>query len=326
MKKKNLTAFLLLAPLALAAACSAGIQHVEIQANWYRNTALGVDIANTRETLEYDVALSESTPHNGLSAEYTNGVYTMTLTNAHIALENGAMEEGYVLETSLSVDAKFTFQGTSTSTLRDEVTTRVEFLSVRDNLRPVSSTKTAHTHVPNDAPQSAESVYTEYDYTYEVKYNDALTKATVTYTDRITNAEPNVREIEIEGNTTFLDNEQIFFAMRGMNLTSAISFRTINPTMRSVQTVGLREAAKEVTESVSFERDGQPYSDSALAAYEVRIGYGGNVGQGMRAVFAKKTSDNDNVNRNVPLRMEYAVIRSLGTMRYTLKKATFAQK
>lgn len=325
MKKRNLTAFLLLAPLALAAACSTGIQHVEIQANWYRNTALGSDIAGTRETLEYAVALSESTPHNGLTAEYTNGVYTMTLTNASIALENGS-KEGYVLETSLTVDAKFTFQGNATSALRDEVTTRVEFLSVGDNLRPVSSTKIAHTHVPNDSPQSAESIYTEYDYTYAVKYNDALTKATVTYTDRITNAEPNVREIEIEGNTTFLDNEQIFFAMRGMNLTSAISFRTINPTMRSVQTVGLREAAKEVTESVSFERDGQPYSDSALAAYEVRIGYGGNVGQGMRAVFAKKTSDTDNVNRNVPLRMEYAVIRSLGTMRFTLTKATFAEK
>lgn len=330
MKKRSFATVLLLAPLLVGAACAPGIQRTEIQTNWYRNTGLGDDIAGTRETLEYSVAMSESTPHNGLTADYSDGVYTMTLVNAPITRENGTAE-GYILETSLSVNVKFTFQGTSTETMNDTVSTRVEFLPVGSNLQPVRSSKTAHTHVPNDAPQSMESVFAEYHYTYAVEYNDARTKAAVTYTDRLPNAagkvpDPISRELDIESKYTFLDNEQILFALRGMNLSSSITFRTINPTMNSVQEVSLRAAAKEVTESVSFERNGEPFSADALAATELRVGYGGNVGQGVTVVFAKKTSDTDNTNRNVPLRMEYPVIRSLGTMRYTLTKASLAEK
>lgn len=329
MKKRIFASLFLLLPLALCAACGGGVQRTEISTNWYRNTALGNDIAGTNETLEYAVSVTDPTPHNGLSADYS-GVYTMTLVNASVTLDNST-KEGYVLETSLSVSVTFTYEGKSTAALNDTVTSRVEFLPVGDNLKPVSSTKTAHTHVPNDAPQSVETAYTEYHYTYAVEYDDALTTASVTYTDHLPDREGKVprpvkSEIDIGGKTTYLDNEQILFALRGMNVSSALTFRSINPTMGTVQNVGLRQAGSDVTEAVSFERNGEPFSSDALAATEFRVGYGNNIGQGCKIIMAKKTSNTDNEYRNVPLRMEYPLIRSLGTLRYTLVKATFANK
>lgn len=330
MKKIKFASLFLFAPLALCAACGGGIQKTEFQTNWYRNTALGVDIAGTKEVLEYEITMSASNPHNGLTAEYTEGVCTMTLTNAPIRLDQST-KEGYVLETVQTMRVKFTYEGKSTAVLTDTVSSRVEFLPVRDNLKPVSSVKTWHNHVPSDAPVSVADCYTEYHYSYAVEYDDALTKAVVTYSDLMPGEggktpDPVVTEKDIDGNTTFLDNEQVVFALRGMNFSLSPTFRTLSTTMLTVQTASLREAAKEVTESVSFERNGELYSEENLAAYEVRYGYGGNIGQGRTVVIAKKSSDTDNVNRNVPLRIEAPIIRSLGTLRYTLKKATFAEK
>ncbi len=331
MKKIKFASLLLFAPLALCAACGGGIQKTEIQTNWYRNTALGDDIEGTREVLEYAITMSSSTPHNGLTAEYTDGVCTMTLTNAPIGLD-ASTKEGYVLETKQTMNVKFYFDGKTTDALTDTVTSRVEFLPVGDNLKPVSSTKTWHNYVPVEAPATFAACYTEYHYTYTTEYDDALTKATVTYTDLMPDEEGNkpepvVSEREVDGKTTFLDNEQILFALRGMNFAlSSPTFRTLSTTMLTVQTVSLRETAKEVTENVSFERNGEPYAEENLAAYEVRLGFGGNIGQGRTVVIAKKTKDTDNVNRNVPLRIETPLVRSLGVLRYTLKKATFSEK
>ncbi len=328
MKKIKSATLLLLLPLALLSACGGGIQRVEIASNWYRNTSLGDYIANTREELEYAVTLTEATPHNGLTVGYS-GVYTTLLTNRE--LENTG-REGYVLETSLTVHVSFTFDGKTTELPEpDTVTTRVEFLPVGDNLRPVRSVKEAKTHVPVEAPTSLADCYADYRYTYAVEYNDARTEAVVTYTDHLPDAdgkipEPVTRTVNIDGKTTYLDNEQILFALRGMKLTVAPLFRSINPTMGTVQEVTLREATKEVTEAVSFERNGEPFSSDALPAYEIRPAYRNNIGQPYTVVIAKKTSDTDNTFRCVPLRMEYPVLRSLGTMRYTLTKATFTEQ
>ncbi len=328
MKKIKFASLLLFAPLVLCAACGGGIQTTEFQTNWYRNTALGDDIEGTSETLEYAITMINPDEHNGLTAEYTDGVFTMTLKNAPIALDSST-KEGYVLDTSQTMKVKFTLGGKSTAELVDTVTSHVEFLTVGENLKPVSSTKTWHNHVPAEAPTTLDTCYTEYHYTYAVEYDDALTTATVTYSDLMEGAdgvpEPVVSERDIEGKTTYLDNEQILFAMRGMNFSLAPTFRTLSTTMMTVQTVSVRDGTQEVTESVSFERNGVAYSEE-IAAYEVRIGYGGNIGQGRTVVIAKKTGDTDNVNRNVPVRIETPLMRTLGTLRYTLKKATFSEK
>ncbi len=338
MKIRKIAGLFLLAPLTLCAACAGGVQHMEIRTNWYRNTFLGDDIRGTRETLEYEVTMPSaeeggSAEHNGLTAEYTGGVYTMSLKNATIELDNAVKEEGYVLETSLSIDVRFTYGGQTSAALHDVVTSRVEFRSAGENLKPVYSTKTAHTHVPNDVPSSLETSYAEYHYTYEVEYDDGLTLAAVTFTDHLAGSngkvpEPVKSEVDIEGKSTFLDNEQILFALRGVNLLSAPVFRTLDPTMGTVQEVSLRQSTTEVNEAVhaSFEQNGEPFSAESIAAYECAIGYRNNIGQERTIVFAKTTDPNENVYRNVPLRIEYPILRSLGKLRYTLKKATFNDK
>lgn len=330
MKRKNFAILLLCAPLALAAGCGGGIARVDFQTYWYRNTALGGDIAGTNETLEYAVTMSSSTPHNGLSAEYTDGVFTSSLINKAISLDSGS-KEGYALETNYSAHVKFTYLGESSAVLEDTATSYVEFLSVQDSLKPVYSKKTVHCYAPNGSPNSLANAYTEYRYTIEVRYNDGLTEAKATYTNLIPDGDGNAREpetssYELDAKKTYLDNEQIWFALRGMSFTGASSFQTLNTSTRRVIGVSLREAAKKVTEPVDFERNGESVKSEGLSAYEVKIGLDGNIGQGRTVVIAEKSSDNNNVNRNAVLRVDVPIMSSLGTLRYTLKKANFSDK
>ncbi len=329
MKKIKFASLLLFAPLALLSACG-GVSRIEFQTNWYRNTALGDDIAGTSEVLEYEVSVFDAAEHNGLTAEYTNGTFVTRLENRPVKTETET-KEGYVLETQFAIDVKFSFGGASTEVLHDEVSSHVEFLSVGESLRPVYSKKTVHNRAPNDLPESLETCYTEYSYSYEISYNDALTSATVTYTDFLPDAngntaEPTKREVNIGGKSSYLDNEEILFALRGMNFGDVQPvFRTYNFTTGTVLETTLNDTAKEVAEPVSFERNGEAVVSDALPAVELKVGMRG-IGQSRVIVFAKKTSDTDNVNRNVPLRMETPILRSLGKMRYKLVKATFSDK
>lgn len=331
MKKRKFASLLLLAPLALCAACGGGLRRVEFQTNWYRNTSLGDAIADTIEELEYAVTMSENTPRDGFSATYTDGSYKMYLKNDSVTLD-ASTREGYVLTSSFQIAVEFSLNGVSTGVMYDSVDTSVEFLPVGDNLKPVHSRKEVISHTPNESPADIAYAYTEYHYSYDVEYDDALTVAKVTYTNLLTNEatgetyEPVTQEYDIEGEGTYLDNEEILFAMRGVNFSSASTFRTFNSTMGRVLEVSLREAGKDVTESVSFERNGEQFATEELPAYEVRLGYEGNIGQGRKIVFAKKSSDTNNENRNVPLRIESPIVRSLGTLCYTLKKAVFTEK
>lgn len=328
MKKKRFAALLLFAPL-LFTGCG-GVASVEFQTNWYRNTSLGDALAGTNEQLEYEVTMSESTPQSGFSVQYTNGVYKTSLVNSTVQMDTRSTE-GYVLESTLEMDVSFTLNGQSTEVMHDSVTSHVEFLPVGAHLCPLSSVKTIHCHTPNNGPASLDGCFTEYHYSYAIEYDDRLTTAKVTYSDLMEDAggntpEPTVKEVSIEGKGTYLDNEEILFALRGMNFSLSPTFRTYNTTMGSVQSVVLRQSTKEVAESVDFERDGAQFRAEALAAVEVHPGYSNNIGLPRVIVLAKKTSDTNNENRNVPLRIETTILRNLGTLRYTLKKATFTGK
>lgn len=334
MKKIRLAGLLLLAPLTLLTACSGGVP-LSFTANWYRNTALGASVNDTHEELVYEVTFTPEESDGGLEAEYDTGTYTTGLVNTNVTLSDGTTTEGYILTTELSISGRYRLGSEVSDTFNDYVKSTVSFLRVTDGLRPVQSEKeVVSTSATASSPETLEGAYTTYHYTYNVSYDASLSTATATYTDLTeredgTTAEPQVREYDVSGDTTFLDNEQILFALRGLDLSSAHSFRTINSVMGLVSTVSTSSSSSDATavkEKVNFTMDGTAV-DAEIDAIETSLSYTTKPsGQAQTLIYAATTDPANNTYRNVLLRMEVPVSNSLGTLVYRLTDAQFATK
>ena len=330
MKKIRLAGLLLLAPLTLLSACSGGTP-LSFTANWYRNTALGGSVNDTLEELTYEVSFTPAENDSSFSVEYDTGTYTTRLINANIALSDGSTKEGYIYTTELTISGRYRLGSEVSEDFSDRVSSSVSFLPVTDGLKPVKSEKEVLSTSPIvSLPETLEGAIETYHYTYDVSYDAALTTATAVYTDL--NAEtpaPETREYAIDGTTTYLDNEQILFALRGLSLSSVATFRTVNSVMGIVTEVSTGTSTTGPTslkESVDFTMDGTAVK-TEIDAVQVPIIYQSTPsGQQPDLVYAATTDTNNNPYRNVLLRMEVPVLQSLGTLVYRLKEATFTTK
>lgn len=330
MKKIRLAGLLLLAPLTLLSACSGGTP-LSFTANWYRNTALGGSVNDTLEELTYEVSFTPAENDSSFSVEYDTGTYTTRLINANIALSDGSTKEGYIYTTELTISGRYRLGSEVSEDFSDRVSSSVSFLPVTDGLKPVKSEKEVLSTSPIvSLPETLEGAIETYHYTYAVSYDAALTTATAVYTDL--NAEtpaPETREYAIDGTTTYLDNEQILFALRGLSLSSVATFRTVNSVMGIVTEVSTGTSTTGPTslkESVDFTMDGTAVK-TEIDAVQVPIIYQSTPsGQQQDLVYAATTDTNNNTYRNVLLRMEVPVLQSLGTLVYRLKEAAFTTK
>lgn len=330
MKKIRLAGLLLLAPLTLLSACSGGTP-LSFTANWYRNTALGGSVNDTLEELTYEVSFTPAENDSSFSVEYDTGSYTTRLKNANIALSDGTTKEGYIYTTELTISGRYRLGSEVSEDFSDRVSSSVSFLPVTDGLKPVKSEKEVLSTSPIvSLPETLEGAIETYHYTYDVSYDAALTTATAVYTDL--NAEtpaPETREYAIDGTTTYLDNEQILFALRGLSLSSVATFRTVNSVMGIVTEVSTGTSTTGPTslkESVDFTMDGTAVK-TEIDAVQVPIIYQSTPsGQQQDLVYAATTDTNNNTYRNVLLRMEVPVLQSLGTLVYRLKEAAFTTK
>ena len=338
MKKIRLAGLILLAPLTLLCACSGGTP-LSFSANWYRNTALGDSIGQTHETLTYSVTFTPSeTSEEGLTVEYDAGTYTTELINDNVTLADGSTKEGYIYTTELSISGRYRLDG-EVKEFSDFVTSKVTFLPVGYGLQPVKSEKEVSSTSPqNAAAETLDGAVGEFHYTYDVTYDASLSTATAVYTDLVEREqedgssalpEPETREFDIAGDTTYLDNEQILFALRGLDLSAGVTFRTINSVMGHVTEAGTSsntQSSAAVKTAVDFTMDGTAVKQE-LDAVEVPLVYRSSPsGQAQTLVYAATTDPNNNTYRNVLLKMEVPVLQSLGTLVYTLKEATFANK
>ncbi len=338
MKKIRLAGLILLAPLTLLCACSGGTP-LSFSANWYRNTALGDSIGQTHETLTYSVTFTPSeTSEEGLTVEYDAGTYTTELINDNVTLADGSTKEGYIYTTELSISGRYRLGG-EVKEFSDFVTSKVTFLPVGYGLQPVKSEKEVSSTSPqNAAAETLDGAVGEFHYTYDVTYDASLSTATAVYTDLVEREqedgssalpEPETREFDIAGDTTYLDNEQILFALRGLTLTNAVAFRTLNTVTGMVTEVtnsSQASAPGSVKESVDFIKDGEAVKQE-IDAVELSLSYRtAHSGQPQKLVYAATTSTGDNTYRNVLLRMEVPVLQSLGTLVYRLTEADFTDK
>lgn len=337
MKKKLFAGIsALLLTTTLLCSCNQASQKLQFSPNWAQNTLGNTGVISGTETLTYEVSFEQSSFFNKeyFTVQYCpeqNGTYTTTLqANDEI--------DGYEYTTALSMQVKFTLANGESQTFTDSVTTKTLFKSSSLALQPVSSEKTVVSHTPKNVQATKlEDAFVAYDYTISTEYGEDGKSGTVTYTDRgqtLISAEsyPATKTQSFEINTekfTYLDNEQLLFAMRGLSSTVLSTERTVSTydvSTSAVQQVKITPSSA-TSDKFSFSIDGTALPANTVVEYiplSIKLN-AVNEGAPIQAWYAKTTDAANNTYRNVLLHMQTSVSYNIGVLKYNLKTATFAK-
>lgn len=323
--KKRLAALALIAPIACLCACS-GASALSLGANWYRQTDTTTGISGTSENLEYSVTFT-SAGNDAFYVTYDEGTYETALTSETVTLSDGTSEMGYRYYTEYAISGRYTVNGETGETFYDSITSEVIFRNVAEGLQPIRSLKTVKSTSPvSISPKTLEEAYRVYEYTYEVTYDNPISEAQIVYTRTLPSEKVTEKTVAIKTKGSYLDNEQILFALRGLDMSASASFVSINPLDMQTSTVAITSPTA-TSETLTLNLNGET-SLHTIDAYSVSLAYSGGTftGQPQTLVYAKKQDVNDNTYRNVLIRMSVPVLQSLGTLNYTLIKAEFNGK
>lgn len=311
------------------AGCSASTMTFE--ANWYGNTSITTSISGTEETLTYSITHTGG-ENSHYSVSYGESSYTVTLTNATYSYGDGAQSENaYLLTSTLKANLSYTY-GEKTESYLDEVTSKVYFSTVDNALRPMYSYKEFSCHSPTTStPMSYDEAVKYYHYSFETKYDSSLSTATLTYT-KLDGDESSLKDssadYEISSSYTYLDNEELLFAIRGMTISSSSSstVSVLNASRSLVQNIKITNNGSS-TGTYKFDMgDGVPEDGYSITANEITIiADSVQSGNSQTAYYAAATTDG-NTYRAVMLSLSNTLPYSLGTLTYTLEKAEFTTK
>ncbi|MBE7085150.1 MAG: hypothetical protein E7368_03750 [Clostridiales bacterium] len=323
MKRKIfLTVATLLATTTLFASCScdgcAGDTKVSFKPYFMNDVDIHAKDDDV-ETLKYKVEFNGSgSSANGYTLNYQNGEYTSTL--AVNMVEN---KEVYTLTTHFSIDVSYTYAGVSVvdkdgKPFKDTVDSTITFYSTQEGLQPIKSTKTAVSHSPSQATiQKPEDCYTYYNQTIETIYEG--NKGTSTITDHTKSDWKEESTFEIDTKKySFVDNEQLLFALRCLNPNSA-KLSVYSPFVEAVQTIAVDFSTDK--DSLSLTLNGE---EKKIPFNKVSLGIDAkNAGSKQTVWIAKTVNPNSNTYRNVMLKYETPFPYSLGSLTYTLVSADF---
>lgn len=335
MKKKLFSALCVALGSVLLVGCNQASQKLQFNTNWSLNTMNDTPISTT-ETLTYDVDFLGLTflQAEHFTVQYCKDETGKTKLGSYVTTLEGK-GDGYVYTTTLKVPVSYTFQG-ETIVFEDVVTTSVEFKNAKLSLAPISSVKTVECHSPrNAAPSSLEECYIDYSYSVTTTYNESCTEGTSVMLDTSAKGTLYDKAKYPEGQTTtfaidgekysYLDNEQLLFALRGLSnssLSAAKSVSVYNSSKKNVQLVSIQPGSSS-SEKYSFTLGGTSLPENTAIEYTpVQISLPKGASQTLH--YARTTDDANNVYRNVLLYMEVPVAYNIGYLKYTLKDAVFA--
>lgn len=321
MKKKLTAAAALLGAAMLFSACSSG-SATSFTANWYSNTASNAALPGTSETLVYKVTQNTENSTNGdFTVLYSNGTYTTTL-----SVEQKNNDNLYCYRTELNITVQYLVNGETTQPKEDKVSSEVYFRSTQSGLLPVSSFKEVVSRSPAGMnPSSAETAYRDYHFSISATYDEDCSSGIAVYTDLTseeTKADAETTKFSIEDGDSYLDNEELLFALRGISYSSAKQFQVYNASVRRVQTVRATPS-EEKSDEFRFTMNGEE-RNAPISYYPVSIAISENQGGGTQTAWYAKTTDlSRNVYRNVMLRLETPLSYNLGSLVYELQSADF---
>ncbi|MBE5740453.1 MAG: hypothetical protein E7349_06335 [Clostridiales bacterium] len=320
MNRKSIFSCLaLLLTTSFLASCVSTNQKVVFSSNWQADNT--VQQNTLTESLEYEVTFEKATSmQKDYTLDYQNGKYTTTLTTEQL---DGRTIYSY--ETKLTIDVVYTF-GQESATFNDVVSSLVKFEKADKALRPISSHKEVFSHSPENGGTALKDCYRFMNYTVDITYNEDYSGETVITAKE--NEENVESKYSFEMDTkkfTCLDNEQLLFALRGMNptLSTSAKFNVYSPFVQASQSVKTTFEAEKAID-FSFTKNGVAVKDT-IQYYPVSIVLNEkNSGSTQTAWIAKNTNIQSNTYRNVVLKLETPIYYSLGSLVYTLKSANFA--
>ena len=319
MKRKSVVAIsTLLIASSLLASCGGGSNKVTFGAYWYKDSSVSAEVGAI-ETLSYGVSF---TPGAGIGKNYdisySNGEYVTTF---GLVEENG--KTFYRLSSTMTIDVTYTFNG-NTETFTDNTVSVVEF-EKNTALTPIKSYSSIQSHTPQQSNKTNEisGCYTAFDYSVTVTYNGAGGNSIVVDndTDKQMPHEFTFRDAD---DYTFIDNEQLYFAMRGLQPTNT-TLLVYAPFSKSVQKIQANFGTKVTGEEFTFIRnDETEASKHTIDYYPVNLLLAEkNPGAPQLVKVACITNDNPkrNNNRNIILEIQTPLAYNLGTLSYKLKSA-----
>ncbi len=341
MKKKTITALALALCATTLAACGSVNQKLSFNANWQQQILNESQTAATEE-LTYEVKFDKASflQKDYFTVEYcgkdnsTPGTYT---TKLEYLPENGGT---YRYSTELKLDVKFTLADGQFRVLQDTITTEAIFKKADKDLQPISSTKNVVCHSPNNHSAIAlDNTYTRYAYQFQIDYSydgDKLSGGKLTQTDHegtLLNKQKYPDGVKTQSfgidlkKYSYLDNEQILFAIRGLPSSTLSGEKKVNSYNASTGAIELNSitSSSSVKTDFQFSLDGGATESREVEYIPVTMKSGNKNNQITQTLwYAKSGEANNNVYRNVLLKMSVSMHFGLGTLTYSLKDAKFS--
>lgn len=312
--KKLLSAIALTLCATTLIACANSNDDVMFRKYWLED--VDVTPSTVLETLEYDVAFDEDSGLNeNYTVDYKNGKYTTKLT----------LSEGvYCYETSLNIDVIYT-AGNQTLEKHDTVVTSVKFKETA-NLQPISSHKEIICHSPSNGGSTLETCFVAYNYTVDTTYNENGLGGTSVIVNNDPEADntPQTQTFTVESKYTYLDNEQLLFALRGLSQsTTSASVSVYAPFSGVVQSINLTYDSLQKGTEFTFMK-GETQIKQVINYYPVSMKINTQLSGTTQTVWiAEMTNAKSNAFRNVILQLKTPLSYNLGSLIYTLKSANF---
>ncbi len=294
----------------------AGIDYtVPLTDYWYDHYATTPEVVE--ETLVYKVTFeaSSSLSKQEWSVSYNEGTYTTHLTKNK---DNGT----FVYETLLEISGKYSYGVDASHEFTDVVKSTVIFND--KSKAPIYSVKEVLSTSPVNNP-TAEYYYAETQNKVETTYEADLSKGTCVVTD-LKNNTSSTSTFEIDDKYTYLDNEQLLFALRGLNQKSSPSFYVYAPFSRKVQTVQATFNTLKTDETFSFTMAGEEDATQlkAIPFYPITLGIDDKHSGAPQTIWlAEMSNPQKNTYRNVILQMSVTIAYNVGTFTYSLVNADF---
>lgn len=283
-----------------------------------------VDFTGT-EIVVYDVSF-ESGENSSYSVNYPGGgTYTTRLS---------AKDGKYLYETRLDIGVQYTCAGETSEIFNDFVQSSVTFESTQNGLRPVRSEKTSAAHVPVTASPSTlqgenacySAYYTRITTDYSVNKCTTEYFADASFETAHDTYKTQERSFEPDDKFSLIDNEELLFAVRGIEGTSTNTVYVYNTSAGKLQKVQISQSSKESTDFdfaiAGRESEGTTHKGVSYVPFTVAIS-DTNPGSSQKLWVAATTDTDNNEYRNVILKMEAPLSFNLGTLIYKLKSADF---
>lgn len=315
---KKILAILSLALSASTLFACTGNQTVSFTQYWAKNPNNLEQ--NISQKLEYSVTFEKNTSTMPYSVDYQNGKY---VTELSMVANEASASPVYCYKTSLAIDVVYEYKGES-KIFSDFIQTEVLFHTTKNFLKPISSKKSLSTTSPNNtrAISALKDCYTPYEYEVETSYNENCTKGTSVVTKK--DGQPHTENFSVSDKYTYLDNEQLLFAISGITPSdnSSPRFSVYAPFTDAVQTIAVTFNTIK-TDSMTFIKNGEEKEyDFSYFPVSIKIN-AQNSGATQTAWYASYNKSPE--LRNAMLKLEVPVSYNLGTLTYLLTSATFSE-